>query len=157
MNIRTKTTIVLVVTLFTGILIGTFLSGSLIRSQMRRKFQDRNPRMMFQNRFERIIEPYPEQKTAVDSIFCQHSREIARIDSSIRLQFQSALDSLQADLYPILNASQNQRIAQAIERMKCFHEKMREPKHGHHFDGDFRPRTRTKEGHHIPGRMRNSQ
>ena len=145
MNIRTKTTIVLVVTLFCGILIGVFLSGSLMRSHVRRKFQDRDPKLLFRNRFERIIDPHPEQKIALDSIFVQHSLEIARIDSSMRLQFQTALDSLKADLYPVLDASQNQRITKAIERMKQFRGRRRAPKPGRPFGDEFRPPRRHKD------------
>jgi hypothetical protein len=124
MGVRSKSVIVLIVTLLLGVLIGTLLVGPLIARRHFDRVDAMRTREGFAQRMERIIEPDASQTVKVRQILTKHAAQFDGIFTQHRLQMDALVDSMWQELGPILTDEQRAR----LEHSKPGHG--RPPRHG---------------------------
>ena len=109
MNMKVKTTIVIIITLIFGIVLGAMLNRTFMHQRIRRAFDAVNP-----NRFtmilERAIGPNPEQRKLVKEILQKHEKDISDLRKDLRDGMQSSIQSLQKELDSVLTPEQKERL-----------------------------------------------
>ena len=109
MNMKVKTTVVIIITLIIGIVLGAMLNRTFLHQRIRRAFDAVNP-----NRFtmilERAIDPTAEQKKQIREILQKHSKDISDLRKNLRDGMQSSLQSLQKELDFVLTPEQKERL-----------------------------------------------
>lgn len=118
MNIHLKSSIIIIVTLLIGVLLGVIISGPFIHS----RFEDRLARMKtahgFADRLAHIIEPDSTQRKAVEEILSQHSQMIHAIMDRSRDQIAAVTDSMLADLDTVLTDEQKKRLDEHFRSLR---------------------------------------
>jgi hypothetical protein len=122
MSIQWKSTFIIIATLVIGILIGVFLAGPVMHRRVARRVMDRGPEM-FTQMMERVIEPTPDQEEAVRSVLEEHSSRLEELHEDFRTEMVTTMDSLKADLDPILNDEQKARLEERHHRLERFMER----------------------------------
>jgi len=117
MNIKIKFTIIIIVTLLIGIMIGFEISEISIKSKFREMDRFRQPGG-FTEMFERIIRPDAEQKPVVYSILLKYHKMLDSISNSGMTQVSAAMDSMKLELKKSIKAEQYERLSDEMERMK---------------------------------------
>ena len=116
MNIRTKSTIVLIGVLLIGIIIGA-LGSTMLRRNM---WEDRVAKFRsphgFTERFIKIIQPDPQQEKAIEEILLKHHHKMLSITEKSRDKINTHADSLFIELEPILSSEQMQRAKKVLRR-----------------------------------------
>ena len=113
MNIKAKTTIILLLTFTIGIFIGAMLNRAWLHNRIKKAFSWRNPNYIAAN-FERIIEPETRQAEAIRKILKQHAKRVSKIRKDYRKEMQSAFESLKKEMDAILTPEQKRRLNQRI-------------------------------------------
>ena len=116
MNIRAKSSLILIFTLIIGILLGVLVDRTLLH----RSFEQRIARMRgpggFIHLFERVLEPTEAQKEKIRKVLDSYSERLTILEKQSRKNFTAVMDSLIQDLQPILSDEQKQRLKELIER-----------------------------------------
>jgi Spy/CpxP family protein refolding chaperone len=112
MNIKVKTTLIIMSTLIIGIIIGALLSRAYLHHRIRRAFTMVNPNrfMIF---FEQNISPTPEQSEQIRKIIQKHAKTVSELQKNLRDGMDSSIESLQKELDSVLTPEQKRR----LERM----------------------------------------
>ncbi|MBD3288175.1 hypothetical protein GF337_05170, partial [candidate division KSB1 bacterium] len=118
MNIKIKSAIVLLITLAIGLGLGMQIDRMILKKKIRERVHRPPDSRLFMRIFERIIQPEESQREQVRQIIQEHTKRLARIDSTARSQFAEALDSLRHDLKPVLSQEQLDRIKEHTERIE---------------------------------------
>ena len=144
MKIQTKTTLILIGTLLIGIVIGVLGSGFAMR-RMANRFADRPFSKRFANVYERIIGPDDANRDTVLAILEKHADQIEEFRQTHDATMKAYIDSLKAELDPILTPEQKQRLSDHHEKFRNRFERFRHrPGRPGKFPGDKPPR-------HFPG------
>ena len=114
---RTKSIIIILVTLVIGIAIGFEISEIFAEKRFENFRRIREPKG-FVSIFDEIIKPDKDQKPVIDSIVLQHHAQVDTLISLGRQQIQRQIDSLRAALKPHLTDEQMKRFDTHVERMK---------------------------------------
>jgi len=109
MNIKLKIIFVIVITLALGIVMGAMLNRALTQNRIRSILSRRNP-VRFVASFEKFIEPSADQRKLVRDILNKHAKRISEIRAKSREELQSSLESMMAELDPILAPEQKKRL-----------------------------------------------
>jgi hypothetical protein len=109
MKIETKTYVIIVLTLVIGIIIGSLITGAVVRHRVRRFMSLGHPEHLA-DRIERIIEPTSTQRDTVHQILLQHAQQFHEIHGRFESQLQALKDSLKKDLDPLLTEEQKKRL-----------------------------------------------
>ncbi|KPL18934.1 MAG: hypothetical protein AMJ92_05505 [candidate division Zixibacteria bacterium SM23_81] len=109
MKIETKTYIIIVVTLVIGMVIGSLITGAVLRHRVRRFVNLRHPEHLT-TRIEELIGPDESQREAVHEILMKHSEQFLEIHSHFESEMLALRDSLRKDLDPILTDGQKKRL-----------------------------------------------
>jgi hypothetical protein len=117
MKIQTKTTLILIGTLIIGIVIGVLGSG-VARRQMTRKFANRPFPKQFTAVFERIIGPDATNRDTVLAILQNNAEKFDQFQRQHEATMRAMIDSLNAELDPILTPEQKQRLDEHNERLR---------------------------------------
>jgi len=126
MNVKTKSTLILVGTLVIGMVLGGLIDRSILRTQFKHRVERmRNP-LGFMQFFEGIIEPNEEQYDAIKELLEKRSQQLHEIGQNSRDEMKMVMDSLKMDIDPLLTAEQKARLERKIENMK--HERPRHDK-----------------------------
>lgn len=125
-----RATIVLLVILLLGIGIGFEIGEILFRKHFEEMEAFRGPQG-FVNKFDDLIKPDADQKAKVDSILMQHHQKLDQISQNIRTELDKQMDSMKAELKPLLRDDQYQRLINEFNRMK------NPQRHGPHGPGDM--------------------
>ena len=139
MNVKIKSAIILILTLAIGVGLGIQIDRMIIKEKIKERFHRPPDSHLFMRIFERIIEPEESQREPIRRIIEDHTKRLAKIDSTSRSQFAEALDSLRHDLEPILTEEQLNRIKENTKRIQRFRRggpPMRRPRRG-----PFNPRN----------------
>jgi hypothetical protein len=119
MKTRTKTILIITVTLIIGMIVGSVLTGTILRSY---RFRDRIAHMRTQEgfvaRFERIIKPNQVQKDKVHEILLEHFGRMESTSSKFFTQMKILQDTLNMHIEPILTPEQKKRWYKFHERFK---------------------------------------
>ena len=111
MNIKTKTAIIIMVTLLIGIAIGSVGRTALFRNNRKGERPPLKPEMIV-NWTERRLELTKEQKPIVRPILEAHSKTIFEMNSRHREEMKASMDSLIASLSGILTEEQLEKLKQ---------------------------------------------
>jgi len=109
MNIKTKTTFIIIVTLVIGIAIGAMLNRALLQNHIKRTFSYRNPDRLpiF---YERILDPNVEQTQKIRSVLKKHALTVSKIRYNYQEEMLAANESFKTKLYPLLTPAQKSRL-----------------------------------------------
>jgi len=109
MNIKAKTTLIIIITLCIGIIIGALLNRALMQNRIRRTFSMRNPDV-FVSSFERIINPDAKQRHSIMEILDKYADEISEYRTRSQEEILSLTESMKAELDQILTPKQKKRL-----------------------------------------------
>lgn len=109
MNIKVKTTLIIIITLMFGIFIGAMLNRALLQHRIRRAFSVRNPNR-FAAIYEKIIKPDTAQSEMIREILNKYAKHTSEIRDNFRQEMQSALESMRAEIEPLLTTAQKKRL-----------------------------------------------
>ena len=109
MNVKTKTTFIIIVTLIIGIAIGAMLNRALLQHHIKRTFSSRNPERLpvF---YERILDPNGEQTQKISSVLKKHALTVSKIRDNYQKEMLAANESFKTKLYPLLTPAQKSRL-----------------------------------------------
>ena len=127
MSVKWKSFFIIVAILVIGILIGVFMAGPFMRHHVGRRHIDRGPEM-FTQMMERVIQPTEEQREAVHAVLEEYSMRLEELHEDFRTEMVTTIDSLKADLDPLLTDEQKARLEERNDRLERFKEKR--PGHG---------------------------
>jgi len=118
MNVRIKTSIIILITLLIGVVTGVLIDRTIMRNQFQQKFAGmRRPQGMILM-LERIIKPDESQYQELREILKRYSQKLHQIGEMSRLEMNTVMDSLKTELDPILTDEQKDRLQSRIERLR---------------------------------------
>ncbi len=119
MNLKVKSSLIIIVTLIIGIVLGIILTRSFFwpPSMFDKMSALRSPEG-FAERFERIIDPSESQKEKIREILQFHFQKMHNQSTEFRQRFMQINDSLRAELDPILNDDQKERLDKMERRFR---------------------------------------
>lgn len=120
MNIRLKTSLIVIITLILGIILGILFERSIIHEHFKRKIMQRRFSDVFRTKMERLINPDSTQHDTVKSILDKHSKRMGEIDSLVHSRIQSNFDSLKNDLKFVLHDDQYKRVEEKLDQLKKY-------------------------------------
>jgi uncharacterized protein YneF (UPF0154 family) len=109
MNVKTKTSLVIVFTLITGMMIGALLSRALLQNRVQRVFSMRNPNAFVQSYLE-TIKPDANQEKQIKEILERNGQRIAEIRSKSRENLESSMVAMMSELESVLTLEQIKRL-----------------------------------------------
>lgn len=115
MNIKIKTTLIIVLTLLIGILTGAMLNRTLTHRRIRNILLQRRPDV-FATRWERHLRPNTGQERAIREILDKHARKIADLRLKFLEEMQSQYESLKKEIDPLLTPKQKRRLMRGFPR-----------------------------------------
>ena len=119
MNLKVKSSLIIIVTLIIGMVLGVILTRFFFRPpNMFDKMSALRSPEGFVERFEKIIDPSDSQKEKIRYILQLHFERIHSQSQQFRNHFIELSDSLRADLDPILNEEQKERLDKMEERFR---------------------------------------
>ncbi len=110
MKTEAKSASILIATLAIGVVLGMVGQGLLLR--MRPQPPDDRPSRGFAAHMARVIQLRPEQQQAVGAILDSVAHSNQQLIDGARGQLHTALDAMRDRLEPMLDAAQNERLAQ---------------------------------------------
>lgn len=117
MKAKTKSFIIILVTLVIGIAIGFEISEILIKKRFD-EFKKVGAPRGFVDMFENIIKPDNIQKPAIDSILLRFHKGVEKIRTASMAQMDKRIDSLITELKPHLTKEQIERFNNEMMRIK---------------------------------------
>lgn len=119
MNLKVKSSLIIVVTFILGMIVGIIFIKSFFPppKMIDRLTEGRSPGR-FMERFERIIDPSESQREKIQEILRLHFEKMHNQSLEFRNRFIELSDSLRADLEPILNEEQIERLDKMEERFR---------------------------------------
>ena len=109
MNVKTKTSIIIITTLILGIFIGAMLNRALLQRRIGRVFSMRNP-ATFMDFFHRTLDPSQEQAKKIKTILDKYSDRMIGMRESFLEETQAVSEELDKELDPILTPQQRRRL-----------------------------------------------
>jgi Spy/CpxP family protein refolding chaperone len=117
MNMKVKTTIVIIITLIFGIVLGAMLNRTFTLQRIKRAFDAVNP-----NRFtmilEQAIEPSEEQKKQIREILRKHAKIVSELRKNLEEGMESSFKTLQKELDSVLTPEQKERLEKMIKERR---------------------------------------
>jgi hypothetical protein len=120
MSTRGRAIVIILSTLLLGVAIGALIVGPLVARHHFRRMADWRTPKGFAARLEEVIGPEPEQAEALREILTRYGEALHGVASRHRSEMGGLLDSLRAELDPLLTEEQKQRL-----------ERHRPPRGGH--------------------------
>jgi hypothetical protein len=140
MNLHVKTSIILIVTLLIGMVLGALLGGAFLRSRVKHRVERMRTPQGLAERMEKIIQPDDTNREAVREVLRKHAARFSEYHEG----FAALADSLHKDLDPILTDEQKQRMEWLMEPLHRRPPRMHRP-------GMGRPGRRPHEKPPPPG------
>ena len=123
MNVRIKTSIIIIITLLIGVVAGVLINRTVMQNQFQQRVASlRHPYGMIRM-FERIIDPGGSQYEVVREVLEKRSNQLHKIGEESRKEMKAVLDSLKTELDPLLTYRQKERLRMRIERLKNWSDK----------------------------------
>ena len=118
MNLKVKSSIIIVSTFILGMVVGIILMRSVFPppKMIDRIAEGRTPKG-FMDRFERIIDPTESQREEIEKILQRHFERMHNQSVKFRDHFKQMNDSLRIELNPILSDEQKERLDKFENRM----------------------------------------
>jgi Spy/CpxP family protein refolding chaperone len=115
MNIKIKTTLIILITFIIGMLAGSMITQAYIKYRMK-KFLSMDMPAGFANHFERIIEPTDEQRKALREILYKYGKKMSEMRQKIREEFLPIDKAMREELDAILTPEQKKRLEERFFR-----------------------------------------
>ena len=109
MNIKIKTTLIILITFIIGMVAGSMITQVYLKYRMK-KILSMNMPAGFAAHFERIIEPTDEQRKALREILYKYGEKISEMRQKIRQEFLPINQAMQEEMDSILTPEQKQRL-----------------------------------------------
>ncbi|UCC38967.1 MAG: hypothetical protein JSV96_14320 [Candidatus Aminicenantes bacterium] len=109
MNMKLKITFVFIITLALGIVFGFMVNRTYSQKRIRNILSSRSPEF-FVTFYERILEPDTKQSKMIREILDNHAKRISEIRENFTDEMQSELESMKAEIDPILTPEQKERL-----------------------------------------------
>lgn len=109
MNIKLKTSFVIVFTLITGIIIGALLNRALLQNRVQRVFSMRSPNVFVESYLE-TIKPDADQEKQIKEILERNGQRISEIRSTSREDLESSMVAMMSELESVLTPEQIKRL-----------------------------------------------
>ena len=112
MNIKLKTSLFIIFTLFIGIVIGAMLNRAFLHNRVQRVFQKRAPNVFVQSYLE-AIKPDQEQQQQkqIQKILDAYAQRMSEIREKNRQDLEVLMESMLAELETVLTPEQMERLA----------------------------------------------
>lgn len=120
MNVKIKTSILLISTLLIGIIIGGFTGSYLSRKMIHDRISRLRTQEGFIHRFDRSIQPTAEQEKIVHRLLTVHYLKMDSMSTDFRLKMKNMNDSLLIDMNSLLDQEQLDRLKKRLQRMQRF-------------------------------------
>ncbi len=111
---KLKITILIVLTLMLGFVLG-FLTSAQLRHQRMKPVRIYASEDYFRDHFYKVIDPSVEQKKQLDKIIGKHSDQINELNRKFRDDFETLFDNQWKEIKPVLNKDQIKRLEE-LER-----------------------------------------
>lgn len=118
MNVRTKTSLIILITFVIGMLLGILLDRTLMRFDFHKKIARFRHPGGFIFMLERVIEPEAAQRDTLEKIIAKYSERFFEVASQSRAEMAVIMDSLRLELDPILTEEQKARIEEMRQRIE---------------------------------------
>lgn len=118
MTTKTKTTLILLLTLLIGILLGVFLDRTMMRYHLQKRFSEVRQVRGINRILESLIRPDESQYEAVRNILEKYSKKLHDQREKSFQQMESIMDSLRTELDHVLTDEQKMRLKKEVERMR---------------------------------------
>ena len=115
MNIKIKTTLIILITFIIGMVAGSMITRAYLKYRMK-KILSMNMPAGFAAHFERIIEPTDEQRKALREILYKYGEKMSEMRQKIRQEFLPINQAMQEELNSILTPEQKQRLEERFFR-----------------------------------------
>jgi hypothetical protein len=115
MNIKIKTTLIILFTFIIGMAAGSMLTQVFFKFRMKKLLSMRAP-LGFAAHFERIIQPTDEQRNAVRKILFKYGEKIHQVGQRIREEFIPINEAMHEELNAILTPEQKKRLEERFFR-----------------------------------------
>ena len=114
MNIKLKTSLFIIFTLFIGIVIGAMLNRAFLHNRVQRVFQKRAPNVFVQSYLE-AIKPDQEQQQQkqIQKILDAYAQRMSEIREKNRQDLEVLMESMLAELETVLTPEQMERLEAA--------------------------------------------
>jgi hypothetical protein len=119
MNIKVKSSLIIIGTFVLGMLIGSIFTRSFFRPpEMGERIRELRKPEGFMENFERIIEPTDAQREKIREILRLHFERMHKNSKEFRERFIQLNDSLRAELDPVLSDEQKARLDEMEKRFR---------------------------------------
>ena len=126
MNIKLKTTLLIIMIFAIGIVIGAMVNRTLTQKKINDILSRRHPGR-FPTVYEKIINPTPEQSRLIRKVLEQHAKRMSKIREDFRKEMHSEFESMKIEMDSILTPEQKKRLEKElpppVRRFKRFPEK----------------------------------
>lgn len=109
MNIKIKTTLIILITFIIGMLAGAMITQAYLKYRMK-KFLSMDMPAGFAAHFERIIEPTDEQRKALREILYKYGEKLSKMREKIRQEFLPINKAMEEELNSVLTPEQKKRL-----------------------------------------------
>jgi uncharacterized membrane protein len=109
MNIKIKTTLIILITFIIGMVAGAMIGRVYLQHRMKKILSMRAPHGLIAH-FERIIEPSEEQREAVRKILQKYGKKMFETSQKIRKEMRPIQKAMQEELDAILTPEQKKRL-----------------------------------------------
>jgi hypothetical protein len=123
MNMKIKTTIILVFTLLIGIMLGVFIDRTIMRFHFQKRFDEARKARGITRLLEDLIRPDESQYETVKDILEKYSKRLHGQREKSFQEMDVVMDSLRTELDQILTDAQKARLKKDMERMKGMRER----------------------------------
>ena len=117
MNMKVKTTIVIIITLIFGIVLGAMINRTFTHRRIRRAFDAVNPGR-FTMILERAINPTEEQTKQIREILQNHAKQIEKMRKEAMEGMETSLQSLKKELDSVLTPEQKDRLENLVKERR---------------------------------------
>ena len=117
MNIQTKSSVLVLSIFIFGIICGFFLHSVIVPDRFHRPRFDRGgPELS--HRLESILQLSPAQGKQIDPVLKKYDKKLLYTLNNARLHGMAVMDSMKAELKPLLTEKQNEILTNELERFK---------------------------------------
>ena len=115
MNMKVKTTIVIIITLLFGIVFGALLNRTFTHRRIRKVFDAVNP-IRFTMILEQAIDPTDEQKKRIREILQSHAKQVEELRKNAMEEMETSLQALKKELDSVLTPEQKERLEEMMKK-----------------------------------------
>ena len=119
MNIKTKTILILALTLILGFLLGVLTTG-LIQRNIITRFMNLRTERGFASHFINLVGPTNDQIDKINPIIDYYAKQSEEINELFREQIRSMMDSMHYQIDPYLTEEQRNLIEERMRNRKMF-------------------------------------